>query len=95
MTYNIIFTEKAKKEFKKLDKPIKQQIEKFLDKLVNRDDPYTLGSPLEENLSSFWKFRVGDYRLIAEIQDDLFVVLMLAVGHRRDIYKKSVERLGG
>jgi mRNA interferase RelE/StbE len=95
MTYNIIFTEKAKKEFKKLDKPIKQQIEKFLDKLVNRDDPYTLGSPLEGNLSSFWKFRVGDYRLIAEIQDDLFVVLMLAVGHCRDIYKKSVERLGG
>jgi len=95
MVYNIIFVEKAKREFSEIDIPTQRHLVQFFENLIECKDLHTLGSPLEENLSSFWKFQFGDCQLLAEIHDDLFVVLVLAVGHRRDIYKKSVERSGG
>lgn len=78
MTYNIIFIEKAKGEFFEIDIPTQRHIAQFIEHLDDGEDPYSLGSPLEEILSSYWKFRIGDYLLVAEIQDDLFVVLLLA-----------------
>ncbi len=82
MTYNIIFIEKAKEEFFEIDIPTQRQIAQFLEQLDDGEDPYSLGSPLEEIPSSYWSFRIGDYRLVAEIQDDLFVVLLLAAGEQ-------------
>lgn len=93
MAYKIEFEERAFEDFSKLDGSVKKQIQKYLDKLAMREDPRTLGEPLQENLSAYWKYRVGDYRLVAEIKDDVLVVLMLAVGHRRDIYKNASKRL--
>lgn len=93
MVYKIEFEERAFEDFSKLDGSVKKQIQKYLDKLAMREDPRTLGEPLQENLSAYWKYRVGDYRLVAEIKDDVLVVLMLAVGHRRDIYKNASKRL--
>ena len=93
MAYKIEFEERAFEDFSKLDGSVKKQIQKYLDKLAMRQNPRTLGEPLQENLSAYWKYRVGDYRLVAEIKDDVLVVLMLAVGHRRDIYKSASKRL--
>lgn len=93
MAYQIEFGEGADKEFSKLDNSIKIKIGKFLRKLEKREDPRTLGEALEENLSDYWKFRIGDYRMVAEIQDDAFIVLILVVANRNDVYKIASKRL--
>lgn len=93
MAYKIEFEKQALDEFSKLDGAVKKQIQKFIDKLGARKDPRTLGEPLQANLSAFWKYRVGDYRLVAEIHDDKFVVLMLVVAHRSEVYKTADKRL--
>jgi mRNA interferase RelE/StbE len=93
MDYKIEWAESASKEFNKLDNSVKILIQKFLDKLAERDDPRSLGEELAADLAGYWKYRIGDYRLIAEIQDDVFKVLMLAIGHRRDIYAKAERRI--
>ena len=93
MAYKIEFEEKAFEDFSKLEGSVKKQIQKYLDKLSTREDPRTLGEQLQENLSAYWKYRVGDYRLVAEIKDDVLIVLMLVVGHRRNIYAKADKRL--
>lgn len=90
MTYNIIFSEHAEKEFDTLDRSIQQGINTFIEKLIDCNDPCSQGAPLEENFSSYCTFRVGDYRMIAEIQEDISVVLVLAVGH---IHRKDRSRL--
>lgn len=93
MAYKIEFEARAFAEFSKLDGAVKKQIQKYIDKLVSREDPRTLGEPLQANLSAYWKYRVGDYRLVAEIQDDKLVVLMLVVAHRSEVYKTADKRL--
>ena len=93
MAYKVVLSSTAEDDFAKLDKSIQQRIFKYLKKIEEREDPRTLGEQLQENLSAYWKFRVGDYRLVAEIKDDILIFLMLAVGPRRDIYKKAAKRL--
>jgi mRNA interferase RelE/StbE len=89
MGYKIEWVKSAVKEFDKLDNSVKPLIQKFLDKLAEREDPRTLGDELSANLVGLWKYRVGDYRLIAEIQDEVFKILLVVIGHRRDIYDKA------
>ncbi len=62
-------------------------------RIEEREDPRTLGEQLQENLSAYWKFRVGDYRLIAEISDERVIVLMLVVAHLRKVYATAKKRL--
>lgn len=93
MAYKIEFEKQALEEFSKLDGAVKKQVQNYIDKLEAREDPRTLGEPLQANLSAFWKYRVGDYRLVAEIQDNKFVVLMLVVAHRSEVYKMADKRL--
>ncbi|HOQ93813.1 MAG TPA: hypothetical protein PLT42_01555 [Sphaerochaeta sp.] len=95
MAYNIIFIEKAKREFSEIDIPTQRQIAQFIDYLDECEDPYSFGSPLEDKPSRYWEFQIGDNRLLAEIQDDLFVVLLLAAGEQKRISLKTAERLGG
>lgn len=93
MAYKIEFEMQAAADFSSLDGAVKKQIQKYLNKLAEREDPRTLGEPLRENLSAYWKYRVGDYRLVTEILDDKLVVLMLVIAHRREVYKKADKRL--
>ncbi|MGP1459638.1 MAG: type II toxin-antitoxin system RelE family toxin [Treponema sp.] len=93
MAYKIEFDVRAFADFSKLDGSAKKQIQKYIDKIAERENPRTLGEPLQANLSSYWKYRVGDYRLIVEIQDDKLVVLMLVVAHRKQVYKTAQNRL--
>jgi mRNA interferase RelE/StbE len=89
MAWKIEFDPAALKELSKLDKPVERRILKFLNERVARlDDPRQIGSSLQGTLSRLWKYRVGDYRLICSLQDDRFVILVLRIGHRREVYKR-------
>jgi mRNA interferase RelE/StbE len=85
--YKVEFTERAKKELKKLDKATVRIILAWIRKhLENCENPRQHGKSLVANRSGQWRYRIGDYRLISEIQDDKIVILVLEIGHRKDIY---------
>ena len=86
--YHVEFSKGAKKDLRKLDPSIQAMIVKWLRKnLENCSDPRAHGKALSGNLSGLWRYRVGNYRLIAEIHDDRLVILMLEIGHRSEIYQ--------
>ena len=86
--YEVIFTDSALKELKKLDKPVVRGIKNWVVKnLVDCVDPRIHGKPLKGNLKGVWRYRVGDYRLFADIQDDKLVIFLFEVAHRKEIYK--------
>ena len=88
MNYKLVFTDRAKKQLKKLDKHTAALIIGWLEKNIeNCDNPRIHGKGLVENKSGQWKYRIGDYRVICEIQDEEIIVLVLEVGHRREIYE--------
>ena len=88
MNYKLEFTDRAKKQLKKLDKHTAALIIGWLEKNIeNCDNPRIHGKGLVENKSGQWRYRIGDYRVICEIQDEEIIVLVLEVGHRREIYE--------
>lgn len=89
MAYNVELSESAERELGKLDAPQAKCILKFLHQRVAKlDDPRSIGEALQgSRLGEFWKYRVGDYRLICKIEDDRLIVLVLRVGHRKEIYR--------
>ncbi|MGT2950681.1 addiction module toxin RelE [Streptococcus cuniculi] len=85
--YHIEYSKKAQKQIKKLDKQIQRLLFAWIDKhLKGTDNPRTNDKGLTENHANEWRYRIGDYRLICDIQDDKMVVLALEFGHRKDIY---------
>lgn len=89
MNYSIETTIRFDREFKKLDRYTQRMIKSWIDKnLVNCSDPRRYGKGLTSNRSGQWRYRIGDYRLICEIEDNKLVILALSIGHRRQVYKK-------
>ncbi len=89
MKYKVEFTERAVKELKKLDKHTASLILGWISKnLEGTENPRLHGKGLTANRSGEWRYRIGDYRLIAKIEDEKIIILVLSVGHRRDIYQK-------
>lgn len=89
MKYTVEYTAQAVKELKKLDKQNRALIIGWIEKnLVGCTDPRQHGKDLTANRSGQWRYRVGDYRLLAEIQDKKIVILILNVSHRSEIYKQ-------
>lgn len=87
MTYKVRFTERAKKDLKKLDKHTSALILGWVRKnLENCKNPRLHGKGLTADRSGQWRYRVGDYRLLAQIEDNTITILILNVGHRREIY---------
>ena len=87
MKYHVEFTESVYKTLSKLDKyTAKMLINWIKDKLEGVEDPRVYGKALSGNLAGLWRYRVGDWRIIAKIEDDKLVILVLAIGHRREIY---------
>jgi len=86
MAYGVELAESVVRELDKLDPQQRNRILKFLHERVARlGDPRSVGEALHgSQLGEFWKYRVGDYRLICKIRDDHLVVLLLRVGHRRE-----------
>lgn len=87
--YTVEFTKEALHQLKKLNKYTSMLILAWIRKNLERcSDPRQHGKGLTANRSGQWRYRVGDYRLIADIQDDRILILILNVGHRRDIYEQ-------
>ena len=88
MTFRVELTDKAKKFLKKLDPTTAMLITRWLRKnLEGCTDPRAHGKGLKGNRNGEWRYRIGDYRVIADIQDDKILILVLEIGHRRDIYQ--------
>ena len=89
MCYSVEYTPQALKELKKLDKQTRALIIGWIERnLVGCENPRQHGKGLTANRSGQWRYRIGDYRVIAEIQDNKVVIMVLSVGHRSEIYKK-------
>jgi mRNA interferase RelE/StbE len=89
MVWKVEFARTALRELDKLDRPVAQRILAFLhDRIVVRGDPRGVGQALKgSELGELWKYRVGDWRVVAEIQDQRLMVLVVRVGNRRDVYR--------
>lgn len=88
MSFNVVFSEKALKQLKKMDRYTAAFIMGWIRKnLDGCTDPRQHGRGLVSNRSGQWRYRVGDYRIIAEIEDEEVIILLLEIGHRREIYK--------
>lgn len=88
MTYQVEVTTRFEREFKKLDRYTQRMIKSWIEKnLVNCSDPRQHGKALTANRSGQWRYRIGDYRLICQIQDHELIILALSVGHRREVYQ--------
>lgn len=86
--WHLVYSDKALKQLRKLDKGVARIILSWLDKNIEGcADPRAHGKSLTANRSGQWRYRVGDYRVLCEIQDEQLVVLALEVGHRREVYK--------
>lgn len=90
MAWRIELDAAAVKELAQLDKPIAQRITAFLREcLAVLDDPRSIGEALKgARLGNLWKYRVGDYRLIAAIEDRALTILVVRIGNRRHVYRK-------
>jgi mRNA interferase RelE/StbE len=89
MAWKIDFEERAERELDKIGHVAAQRIIRFLHQRVAKlDDPRSIGEALKgPELGAFWKYRVGDYRIIASIEDNVLRILVVRVGNRRDVYR--------
>jgi len=87
LAWTIDYSDRAYKSLQKMDK---QSAKRIVDILENRialqDDPRVSGKPLKGDLGDFWRYRIGDYRVLCEIKDDKLVILAALIGHRKDVY---------
>ena len=88
MAWKVEFTDRARKELSKLHPEEAQRILRFVrGSLQGAEDPRQYGKPLKGRVSEFWRYRVGDYRLVCHLQDERLLVLIVRVGHRREVYR--------
>ncbi len=87
MKFKVVFSDKALRQIKKLDKYTSKLIIAWIKKhLDGTTDPCIHGKGLTSNRSGQWRYRIGDYRLVVDIQDKDIIVLILEIGHRKGIY---------
>ena len=87
MIWVVEWDDAAVKELRKLDKQAQKDIlEYFRERIAIDDDPRRFGKPLSRELAGLWRYRVRDFRMICNIEDDKLLVLVLSVGHRKDVY---------
>lgn len=86
MVWTINLNKKSKKSLSKLDRQAQIKINNFILKLEKATNPRNLGKALTGNLGVFWRYRVGSYRIICEIKDETITILIVDLGHRKDIY---------
>ena len=85
MAWTIKITDTARKQLKKIDPEIQQQIQNFIINRIKKS-PRSFGKPLKSNFAGLWRYRIRDYRVICNIQDKNFTVLIVRVGHRKKAY---------
>ena len=88
MAWRIRVSDRAAKALRKLDGPIAARIHRELREIEQLDDPTQRGKALTGNLAGLWRYRVGDYRIVCDIEEGELVVLVIDVAHRRDVYRR-------
>jgi len=87
LVWTIKYSDRALKSLRKMDKQTARRIVDFMDvRIAVAVDPRQSGKPLKGELGEFWRYRVGDYRILCEIRDDELVILAATIGHRREVY---------
>ena len=87
MVWTISYSDRALKSLRKMDKQNARRIVDFMDlRIAVAADPRQSGKPLKGELGEFWRYRVGDYRILCEIRDDELVILAATIVHRREVY---------
>ena len=87
--YAVTYADKAVKALQKMDRYIAAMLLGWIEKnLVGCENPRLHGKALDHDFKGYWRYRVGDYRLLANIQDELLVIEIIRAGHRRDIYDR-------
>ncbi|CAK1240849.1 type II toxin-antitoxin system RelE family toxin [Fructobacillus tropaeoli] len=90
MRYRWKFDKKAEKQFEKLDKPVQRRLYNWLElNISGTNNPRLFGKALEGEFKTLWRYRVGKYRIIADIVDDEFVVVVLKTDKRSDVYRNK------
>jgi len=90
LAWRVEFLEGAAAALARLDKGTQARIFKFArERLEGEEDPRRIGKPMKGSHSGRWRYRVGDYRLICHIEDGRSLVLVLTIGHRREVYRKK------
>lgn len=88
MAWTVDYTQTARNQLKKLDKPVARRIVDFLDdRVAKQENPRALGKALTGPLGTLWRYRVGDYRVICDIQHQAVTILVIRIGHRREVYR--------
>ena len=88
LVWQVEITETAQKQLSKMDRQVQSEILRYLrERICTAENPRRYGAPLRKELSGRWKYRVGSYRLICEIQDEKILVLVLMAGHRSKVYE--------
>lgn len=95
MAWTVKLSDDARRNLEKLDKPIQKRIASFLqERIQSTDNPRTNGKALQGNLSGLWRYRVGDYRLLCRIENDELLILVIEIGHRKDVYRSVLTFSG-
>jgi mRNA interferase RelE/StbE len=76
----------AHRQLRKIDRTWQRRIVDYLEEIAELPDPRVKGKPLRSNLSGLWRYRVGDYRLVCQLQDSVMIVRVIKIGHRRTVY---------
>lgn len=88
MAWTVEYTATARKQLCGLDRQDARRLHRFLiTRVAGSDDPRGMGRLLRGPLGEFWRYRVGQYRVIVDIRDQVLVVLVARIGHRRDVYR--------
>ena len=88
MAWKVEYTETAQRQLAGIDREAAKKIKRYLDKRVaTNEDPRRFGDPLKRDLSGLWKYRVGAFRIIAEIHENRVVILVVRIGHRSKVYQ--------
>ena len=87
MTWTIKYEQQVAKNLKKIDPENRKRIKKFIEeRLINSINRKERGESLKGNLNEYWRWRLGDYRIIGEINENEILIVILKIGHRRNIY---------
>ncbi|SFV87023.1 RelE/StbE replicon stabilization toxin [hydrothermal vent metagenome] len=88
MAWKIKFSTRLKKDFRKIESQQLLKIKTYLEKVEALDNPRTLGKPLKSRFKGLWRYRVGDYRIVCEIQDQDLIVLIVRVANCKEVYNR-------
>jgi len=89
LAWTVEISDVAERQLRKLDEPVQERILNWLsDRIEACKNPRHFGEPLKGDRAGFWRYRIGDYRVLCDIQDENVLVLVLTIGHRRQVYKR-------